>query len=150
MKLVNKRIICSLLLATILLGIAQTAVAATSAAGIAIDAFNPALDEFLSETLDAGTFNISTEEFIGKKGTIYFNFDKEKMLMVGDTTYRTYEFTDKLPFLAAIYTVCMVFDMNEGLLDLGVKLYWVNNNEAKQITKDELSQISAQMATMLN
>lgn len=149
MKSVIKKVVSFLLFATVLMGTTLSAMAATSTAGIAVDALNPLLDEFLSETFDTGTFNISTEELIGKAGTIYFNFDKDKILIVGDTTYRTYEFTDEMVFKVSVASICAVIDMNDDFLDLGVKLYWVQNNETKQITADELSQVGAQMATML-
>lgn len=152
MKLVFKKMLFSLLLATMLMGIVQSAVADTSLAGMAIDAIIPACEELLTgllEVFDANDFKISTEEFIGKKGTIYFNFDKNKVLMSGEEKYRTYEFTDEDYFELFVACTCAAIDMNDELLDLGVKLYWVKNNETELLGADEISQVGALLATML-
>ena len=153
MKFVVKRMLCLMLLITIMMSIVQSAVAATTKAGAAIDLMNPTFDELLTETFailfDVEDVTISKEEFLGKKGTIYFNFDKEKVLSAGESTYRTYEFKDETFFKMFVATICTAVDMHD-VLDYGVKLYWVNNNKTELLSADEISQIGAQMATMFN
>lgn len=150
MKSVIKKALCSLLLATVLMGVIQSATADTSVAGKVLDKLNPLLDEYFTDAFDGEDINISTEEFMGKKGTAYFNFDKKKISIAGENTYRTYEFMDENVFVFSVGSICMIIDMYDGFLDLGGKLYWVQNNETKLISADELSQVGAQMATMLN
>lgn len=152
MNSVVKKAMSILLIVTIMLG-GQSALAATNKAGQAIDLMIPTLDEMLTDTFsmlfDVKDVTISKDEFLGKKGTIYFNFDKEKVLSLGESTYRTYEFTDETFLKMFVATICTVVDMY-NLMDYGVKLYWVNNNKTELLSADEISQIGAQMATMFN
>ena len=152
MNSVVKKAMSILLIVTIMLG-GQSALAATNKAGQAIDLMIPTLDEMLTDTFsmlfDVKDVTISKDEFLGKKGTIYFNFDKEKVLSLGESTYRTYEFTDETFLKMFVATICTVVDMH-NVMDYGVKLYWVNNNKTELLSADEISQIGAQMATMFN
>lgn len=152
MNSVVKKGMCILLIVTMMLG-AQSALAATNKAGQAIDLMTPTFDEMLTETFsilfDIKDVTISKDEFLGKKGTIYFNFDKEKVLSLGESTYRTYEFKDENFFKMFVATICTAVDMH-NIMDYGVKLYWVNNNKTELLSADEISQIGAQMATMFN
>lgn len=148
MKLGIKRIVGLLLLATMLLGVAQVAVAASDVAGLFVDGLIPICDELLTDIIDSENCITSSASVTGKAGTIYINFDTNKVLFVGDTVYRTYYFLDADSHKLYTAAMCYVLDTAD-VMDLGVKIYWVSDGETKQVTEADLGKVGAQVATWL-
>lgn len=148
MKLGIKKIVGLLLLATMLLGVAQVAVADYNLGGEFMDGLIPICDELLEEIIDSENYIKSSEFVTGKAGTIYINFDTNKVLFVGDTVYRTYYFLDADSHKLYTAAMCYVLD-TANVMNLGVKIYWVSDGETKQVTEEDLSKVGAQVATWL-
>lgn len=153
MKITMKKALCFLLLVTLMLSITQSAFATSSKAGQAVDIINDSMNELMNSVLsmifDVKDVTISEDEFLAAKGTIYFNSDKTKILMAGEKTYKTLEFSDEAFYAMTVSTICMIYEMHD-LTDYGIKIYWVNNSKTELLSESEISQIAAQLTTLLN
>lgn len=147
-----QRLVSGFLMLAILISLTPFAMAADKA-GMAIDLIIPPTEELLTGTLvnvfDANDLTISKESFIGKSGTIYFNADKSKIMLMGEESQRTYAFTDETFFAMAVATFCFALDTADGL-DYGIKVYYVSDSETERLSEDDISDISAMLTSLLN
>ena len=135
MKLIIKRGIYCFVIVTLLLGIVPFAMAEITSEQEAIDIINSAggrivdkLNSFFDEELFTEIFNnedymISEDYVEGKTGSIYIDLDEKKIQSVGTETYRTYTFSDEVPFTMGVGCILTLVDEGNLISDMGVNLY---------------------------
>lgn len=148
-----QRLVSGFLMLALLISLTPFAIADSDTASQAIDLIIPPTEEVLTEAFvdifDRDDLTISKESFVGKSGTIYFNANKSKIMLMGKENYRTYTFTDDTFFSVAVATICFALDTADGL-DYGIKVYYVGDDGTERLSEDDISDISAMLTNILN
>lgn len=89
-----------------------------------MDKLNSFFDEELfTEIFDNEDYMISEDYVEGKTGSIYIDIDEKKIQSVGTETYRTYTFSDEVPFAMGIGCILTLVDEGNLISDMVVNLY---------------------------
>ena len=80
-------------------------------------------EELFTEIFDNEDYTISEDCVEGKTGSIYIDIDEKKIQSVGTETYRTYTFSDEVPFTMGVGCILTLVDEGNLISDMGVNLY---------------------------